>query len=187
MDPAHVATRELHRATVPEPTPVVERQDTAPEVSKAPSDWSTLKNKPQRIAMLDEQFAEIQRLKAEASEYLAAKGFGQVVSRAEAIEPLLEGGLHIHINTILSKPHDRLDVYIREICQEIEKQTGCKDIRMSDHSMLDFGKWKGALAAAVRENPLDDGVYVIDTKGNEIAEVVANTLIESAADWAKGY
>lgn len=121
--------------------------------------------------------AEITRLKAELN--IAQE------CAADAIT-LPDQGLVLYINTVPSCPFDRLDEYTRGICASLEKQTGARDIRCSDHSALDFGKWKGAVAAMVRENPPTDAVYYINTRGDEVAEIIANTLCEGAAKYAKG-
>lgn len=131
-----------------------------------------------------ERLAECERLWEENRKLQAASGFTKVGTIA--VTATTPSGLVLHINSLPSQPFDRLDDYIRGICKRLEEETGSKDIRCSPHQALDFGKWKGALAAMVRENQPEDGVYLIMTRGDEIAEVVANTLTESATTHARG-
>jgi len=95
-------------------------------------------------------------------------------------------GLTLYIDAVPSVPFDRVDAYARKLCSLLEEQCGAKDIRSSKHEQLDFGKWRGTLAACVRAMPIEDGVYMIDTRGNEINEVIAATLIEGAATYVRG-
>ena len=99
---------------------------------------------------------------------------------------LLTDGLVLYIDAIPSEPFDRIDDYKRKMCGLLEKQCSAKDIRCSDDDRLSFGKWRGALAACVRAMPLEDGVYFVDTRGDEISEVIATTLKEGAAKYSKG-
>lgn len=96
-----------------------------------------------------------------------------------------QSGYTLAIDTLPSQPSDRLDDYVRKVCALLEEQTGCKDIRCSDHDQLTFGKWKGALAACVRAVPLEDGCYTIWTT-DEINTIVANTLCEGASAVFRG-
>ncbi len=62
---------------------------------------------------------------------------------------------------------------------ELAAACKCDDIRFPEKgSQLEFGKWKGALAAVAREQAaaLPPGTYTIDTRGSELAEVVADAL-----------
>ena len=49
-----------------------------------------------------------------------------------------------------------------------------------------FGKWKGILAAHVKEQPVA-GAFVIDTRGSELAEVVAEALRSRADLYVRGW
>lgn len=91
----------------------------------------------------------------------------------------------VYIDAAPSCPSDRLDDYVRHVCGLIEQQCSVKDIRCNGHEALAYGQWKGALAACVREVPLNPGVYTINTY-DEITEIVANTLCESADVWVRG-
>lgn len=51
------------------------------------------------------------------------------------------------------------------------------DIRFASGA-LDYGKWRGAVAGLVRKTPPPPGTYLIDTRGNEIAELVFVSLRE---------
>lgn len=51
------------------------------------------------------------------------------------------------------------------------------DIRFASGA-LDYGKWRGAVTGLVRKTPPPPGTYLIDTRGNEIAELVFVALRE---------
>jgi hypothetical protein len=64
----------------------------------------------------------------------------------------------------------------RKYCVDEQGKPGLQDIRCAPkNSPLAYGGWKGALEAIVRELPPTAGGY-LDTRGNEIAECVANAL-----------
>lgn len=69
-----------------------------------------------------------------------------------------------------------LDPYITTITAALARSHGCFDIRCSDSQQLNFGKWKGALASAVRQNPPAPGAYQILQRDSEIASVVIEAL-----------
>lgn len=54
------------------------------------------------------------------------------------------------------------------------------DLRTAGDSVLGFGKWKGFLAQAVKENPIEPGLYIV-TIGDERIEVVAQALLANGA------
>lgn len=158
-------------APVAEAAPAPTAPEPAPTTGEKPN-FKKLKS-PQRLEMCEQLWGELQ----------AAKAGAPAPAAAPTAEP---EGLKIYINAIPSSPFDSLQEYIGQICRSLEQQTGARDIRCSDHQALDFGKWKGAVAAMVRENPPEDSTYMINTRGDEIAEIVANTLCEGAAVWVKG-
>jgi hypothetical protein len=92
--------------------------------------------------------------------------------------------LEVYVDCLPSMPFDTLEDYIDGLLRELEKQCSAKDIRCSDHDALSFGKWKGTLAAMVRETPPELGVYHIDTR-SEIYEVVAVELRTHAGRYVR--
>ena len=84
--------------------------------------------------------------------------------------------LEIFINCAVQSATD-LAPWVRALCDSICKQFGAVDLRSAPQDgPLGYGRWKGALAAMVRENPPPAGRYALDTRGSEIAEVVAEAL-----------
>lgn len=80
----------------------------------------------------------------------------------------------------------RLETYAEPIRREIEHNAHAAELRCAPaDSALSFGKWKGALAAAVRAAPPASGSYVADTRG-EIAAVVAEALAPMARRVVRG-
>lgn len=64
----------------------------------------------------------------------------------------------------------------RMYCVKPDGTPGLQDIRLAPkESPLAYGAWKGAVEATVRQAPPPHGGY-LDTRGNEIAECVANAL-----------
>lgn len=87
-------------------------------------------------------------------------------------------GIRLFINAVPNGGFETLDGYIREALFEMEKQFGVPDIRCAPdaNSPLAYAKWKGVLAALVKAKPPAPGDYVVFTRGNEFAEVVAEAL-----------
>ena len=71
-----------------------------------------------------------------------------------------------------------LSEYVNKMCADLAKACNAPDIRCApSDSPLAFGKWKGALAAAIRENPPENGTYVLfGVRESEIKQVVLETL-----------
>lgn len=95
------------------------------------------------------------------------------------------GGVVLFVDAVVDDPGaDNLASYVQAWCDDVVKALGgasCIDIRCADqNSPIGFGKWKGALAAYVREQfdkgALADGMYVLDARGSEIGEVIAEAL-----------
>ncbi len=61
-------------------------------------------------------------------------------------------------------PTQRLEAYVENLAAELATSQGAIDIRCApEKSSLAFGKYKGALAALVRENPPKPGAYAVST------------------------
>lgn len=70
-----------------------------------------------------------------------------------------------------------LSSWVYGLAGQLAKQYGAADIRCApDQSPLSFGKWKGALAAACREDAIADGFYHLDARGSELLEVAVEAL-----------
>jgi len=99
-------------------------------------------------------------------------------------------GIVLGIDARPSTPHHDLDAYVHGLhVALIEhmhlKPDDFKDIRCSSDDRLTFGKWKGTLAAFVRERPPAPGVYFIDTR-DELSAVVAEALRPMASMCFRG-
>jgi hypothetical protein len=81
----------------------------------------------------------------------------------------------IYVNCIPPEHCNRLEPYIFGTATQLADAAKCPDIRMSDKKSLAFGAWRGALTAAVKENP-PQGSYVVVCKGEDFAEVVVAAL-----------
>ena len=103
------------------------------------------------------------------------------------VAPPARADLSVFIDAIASTPTTSLDAYVDGLCTALCTQFGAADIRCAPgDGPLSFGKWKGALAAAVREAPPAPGAYTLDTRGREIAEVVAEALRSVATLYVRG-
>ena len=81
-----------------------------------------------------------------------------------------------------------LSAYIEKMCTDLATTYKAVDIRCApSDSPLSFGKWKGALAAAIRENPPENGTYVLHgVRESEIKQVVVETLEPLCAVFVRG-
>ena len=73
-------------------------------------------------------------------------------------------------------PVTDLEAWVANICATLAQAAGLDDIRIGDaDNVLGYGKWKGALAAAVRATP-PKGVCSLEVGADEIKQVVAAAL-----------
>lgn len=78
--------------------------------------------------------------------------------------------------------HPYVEHLLGVLCDKFIPKDGLKDVRCAPRdSALGFGGWKGAVRAIVVEMPPPDGVYHVDTRGNEIMEIVADALLAVCA------
>ncbi len=68
-----------------------------------------------------------------------------------------------------------LEGYIEDITSRISSNCNVADIRASEHEALKFGKWKGLVAAAVRNKPPLPGAYRILGR-SELYDIVIEAL-----------
>lgn len=67
--------------------------------------------------------------------------------------------------------------WIEALCADARKELGVVDLQAApDSSAAAFGKWKGLIAAGVREYKLPPGAYTLDTRGSDLAEVIAEAM-----------
>lgn len=81
-----------------------------------------------------------------------------------------------------------LDAYIAKICDSLCAAFQAIDIRCApDNSPLGFGKWRGALSAAIKDNPPERGVYKINyVADSEIRQVAVEALAPMCATYIRG-
>lgn len=173
----------------PQPQPQVQREPTAPPAPAplaaqvqvpsfapgAPTAAPTFAPGPQTAAApAAEAPKRARRTKAEMEAARAAEAAGQP---APAALPRNGQGISLFVNAIPNDPFTDLASYVAEATQALQDQFGVIDIRMaSGESPIGFGKWKGALAQVVKQDPPPAGTYVAFTRGNELTEVVVEAL-----------
>lgn len=97
-----------------------------------------------------------------------------IVPQPEARVPV-ESEPFIYVNCVPPVPCERLETYIFNTVNALAESAGEPDIRCSNKDMLAFGKWRGVLAAAVKESP-PQGSFTVTCKGDDFAEVVVGAL-----------
>ncbi len=103
--------------------------------------------------------------------------------------PSEAGSLAVYVDCIPLGEFEPMSEYVEHLlnvlCEKFIPPNGLKDVRCAPKdSPLGFGGWKGAIRAIVIEQPPPDAEYYIDTRGNEIMEVVADAMLTVCA--AKG-
>lgn len=96
----------------------------------------------------------------------------------EAATPFANGR-ELYVDVIMSGiPSTDLDGYIRGACKKLEENFAVVDIRCAPQdNPLGYMKWRGVLAAYVREFPPGPGVYHIsDVRESEIKQIVVEAL-----------
>ncbi len=91
----------------------------------------------------------------------------------------------LYIDAIPSLPFTLLDDVIAQWCNALVKffktPEDPSDIRCLSDNRMGFGKWKGVLAALVRESLIDSKLerkrYVVMTSGSEINQVVVEAML----------
>lgn len=97
-------------------------------------------------------------------------------------------GLEVYVDTIQTFPTESLHPYLARICRALCDAHGALDVRAAaGNSDLAFGRWKGYLAEAIRQEPPPAGSYSLDTRGSEVAEVAADVFRDLAAVFVRGY
>lgn len=99
-------------------------------------------------------------------------------------------GVHLHVDsTVQAAPQQAtpLAPYVDTLRAALREQFKVRDIRSAPtDSPLGYNKWRGVLAALVRERPPAPGVYYYDARGNEVAEIVVDALLPLCATFTRG-
>jgi len=130
---------------------------------------------------------ELEKRKSSSVKELQAKADADAKARAEASEVVvLPTPSTYYFDCVPSTPVAYLDGYVQRICTEIAKLAELPDIRcgQGDHPLA-FGRWRGALAASIRENPPPQGDWLLLGCDHEIRQVVKETL-KSLGRWVEG-
>lgn len=86
----------------------------------------------------------------------------------------------------LAGAFESLDAYVDELCGKLCTKYECVDVRCAPKgSPLEFGQWRGVVAALARAVPPAPGVYVVHTDTEVKAEIAAS-LIALARGGARG-
>lgn len=163
MDPiaAHVLTPTSVAAAMPPPpsagvaTPVQALVQTPPPVAQTPPPIA------EASAVPEETKKTTRRVKG-----------------AKETEPAVEG-LHLFVDCVPGRRFMSLDTYVSTMVKKLAEICGVDDIRCPPNSEhpLAFGKWKGELASAVREQPPENGIYVAFSRNSELTQVVVEALV----------
>ena len=96
--------------------------------------------------------------------------------------------LAIFVNVMIEgADYQSLDSYLFKLADEMCQRYGAADLRCApDESPMAFGKWKGALAAAIRATLPPPGNYLINVGDSELHAVLAETLREHADIYVRG-
>lgn len=76
-----------------------------------------------------------------------------------------------------------LHAYVEDLEAKVLSGLGeerLKDVRLSAHDMLCFGKWKAVLSETARRNPPPPGHYIVSSMAGEKIQVVADALVPLA-------
>lgn len=101
----------------------------------------------------------------------------------------IRNGIEIYVDVLLAGiTAGDLEPYIAARCEALAKKGGVADIRFAAHDHpLAFGRWKGALAAAVKADPPAPGAYLVtDVRESEIRQVVVEALRPLCASYVRG-
>ncbi len=148
--------------TAPEPqvTSVKDLPSAIVEVTTAP------KAKPIDKMTKKELFVECQRLEA-------------LVNESLTVTVAVDHRFTLCADTLPSCEFESLDPWIDAVCSQLAKHYGAKNIRDNTSDSLNFGAWKGKLAAFASacfdEKPLT-GCYYVEAKGRELASEVVEAL-----------
>ena len=88
-----------------------------------------------------------------------------------------DGGFTLYVDCTPDGDHERLEGYVDAILEHACKEGNLPDVRLGDqHHPFGFGRWKGVIAVIAQRQPPPGGVFVVDARGNEIAEVIVAAL-----------
>lgn len=176
-------------AKVPTPAAPVEAKVESPEPAKRGRKPKAKEPEPQiKITVVEDDgtrttiepapiIAKVEDTQSPGS--FTVKSHGTMQSATTSFVALSEPSITLYLDAIedgLALP--RLEVYAEHKARELAQLYGAIDVRCAPEP-LSFGKWKGALAGVVRDNPPAPGAYAISSS-SEIGMVVFEALASKA-------
>lgn len=138
-------------------------------------DSGELKLSKKARAYVEELLTRVQK-----AEWRCAELEAQALTSAPLAAPTAApapAGIELYVDCFPPSGASDLMSWIQEQADRLAKQYGAADVRCAPNdSPLGFGRWKGALAALCREAPLQAGVYCLDARGSDLAEVAVEAL-----------
>ncbi len=196
MDPAHI----LQLASELSGTPIAPAAPIEPVVfppiagilpPDAPESNPALASKGPEVATQEvpakkrgrPKASDVKELVSEVASEPPAATFPEIRGKMPVADP--DSTLSVYVDCVPSCEYENLHPYIDRIlftlaqkyCVDGQGKPTLQDIRCAPQDgQLGFGKWKGAVHALVREAPPPNKAYYLDTRGNEISEVVADAM-----------
>jgi hypothetical protein len=154
-----------------QPAPAVNIHGQAASVPPAPA----AEEEKGELKLSKKARAEFERLQARIVELEAAVGAVSAVTTHAASAP---AGVQVYADAIPPvAPFADLGPWVREVVAKLAERCQVADVRLAPKgSPLEFGQWRAHLEACFREVPLADGVYFLDTRGSDFAEIAVNAM-----------
>jgi hypothetical protein len=98
-------------------------------------------------------------------------------------------GIALYVNCLVEGAETKsLEGYVADLLRLLAERGQVPDIRFAydEKHPFAFGKWKAALAEAVRRAPPANGAWSIQIDGDDAKQVVVNALRPLAATYVKG-
>lgn len=172
----------------PQSIPALASKPEAPPVPAAPAqpnpDGATrTRGRPRKNASTPtgaQQTAAAATLPSSVAASQGAASVGAGTQSADADLPF-EVFVDCSPNVVTRSLHDYVDRALASLaskyCVDAQNRPTTQDVRCAPaDGPLGFGRWKGALHALVIECPPPRDSYILDTRGNEVAEIVADAM-----------
>lgn len=148
----------------------------AAPVAEEPGELKLSKKARAEFERLQARLTEVEGQLSVANQMLADARSMPAVGPAPTAAPA--AGLQVYADAIPpTAPFTDLGPWVREVVQKLAERCQVADVRLAPKgSPLEFGQWRAHLAACFREVPLADGVYFLDTRGSDFAEIAADAM-----------
>ena len=105
----------------------------------------------------------------------------------QPIQPPPRPALSIYVDAIPDMKYTDLQWYVDEMNKFLCEKFDLADVRLADEkSKLGYGRWRGLITEMVRASPPPPGVYVLHTRGSEVAAEIATGLRYAATLFCRG-